>query len=293
MKQIEQEGKRSPKVTGKDLLLAMNCLKDEWIEAEQEKSESKAMAKQAFKKPIGRSAVKWAAAAAAAVLFLGGGVAYAAVNLGVFQFTSSESENKPGYNLKVETERVSAKELTGGITEVKDFLLEQMSREDYRQTYPSWLKAYETLEEARSYIGYAGLKETMSFGEPKSIALRVIGDTEGNLGEVALFVAYQVGDIRLEETSKLYTTECPFEYHAAGIEHVEESVWKESYRKEEYTTKSGKNAVLVFEEYEDSIMSVEGFLTDGAVFYNLRILLEYQTNPEPAKKLLYQWLEQF
>ncbi|MGN1084945.1 MAG: hypothetical protein ACI4QX_08065, partial [Lachnospiraceae bacterium] len=277
MKQAEQGTKQEIKLTGKDLLTAMNYLEDEWIETEQEKKEAKVMAEHTLKKkPMGRSAMKWAAAVAAAVLLLGGGVAYAA-SLGVFQFTASQNEKLPGYLLQVETERVLAEEFTGGVTEVKSFLLEQMAEENYSQKYPSWIKEYDSVEEARAYIGYAGLRETNVWGTPDEVRVRVIGTTDGELGEVALFKDYKVHktqEIWMQETASIYTTECPFKYHGGGFETVEETDWKGSYRKEEYTTGSGRNAVLVFEEQEEGNRYLEGYLVDGAVFYHLMILYE-------------------
>ena len=241
-----------------------------------------------------KRAVKYAVAAVASVLLLGGGVAYAA-SLGVFQFTASQNEKLPGYLLQVETERVSAEEFTGGVTEVKSFLLEQMAEENYSQKYPSWIKEYDSVEEARAYIGYAGLRETDVWGTPDEVHVRVIGTTDGELGEVALFKDYKVHktqEIRMHETASIYTTECPFEYHGGGFQHVEEADWKESYRKEEYTTGSGRNAVLVFEEQEEGNRYLEGYLVDGAVFYHLMILHEPE-DLEAARELMVQWLEQF
>lgn len=241
-----------------------------------------------------QNAVKYAVAAVASVLLLGGGVAYAA-SLGVFQFTASRNEKLPGYLIQVETERVSAEEFTGGVTEVKQFLLAQMAEENYSQKYPSWIKEYASAEEARAYIGYAGLRETDVWGTPDEVHVRVIGTTDGELGEVALFKDYKVHktqEIWMQETASIYTTECPFEYHSGGVQHVEEADWKESYRKEEYTTGSGRNAVLVFEEQEEGNRFLEGYLVDGAVFYHLMILYEPE-DLEAARELMVQWLEQF
>lgn len=237
------------------------------------------------------SAVKYAAAAMVVLLLCGSGVAYAGA-LGIFHFsTSHNGEANSGYRLTVESERISAEELSGGIPEVKTFLLEQKMQEDYEQTYPSWLKEYETADEARAYIGYSGLKETKPLGDTESVHVRVIGDTEGNPGEVSLFITYKQENLVLRESSQIFTETCPFESHVAGEEWTCEH--SATYRNEEYTTKSGKAAVIVFEEFESGAkQSLQGFLVDGAVYYQLDILCDY-TDFDAAKEILYQWFEQF
>lgn len=281
-----------------DVLKAMNEMPEEWIESCCEETETVALEENnrentrtvCFRK-FGKNAVKWAVAATAALLLCGGGVAYAA-KLGVLQFIKSEDKTKSGYSLTVETGRIAAEELTGDIHEAEGFLREYMAQEDYSQKYPSWLKQFETVEEARAYIGYAGMKATKVPGTVEEVNVRVIGDTEGNLGEVSLFVRYKEGDIFMNETVAVFTEECPLTLHGTGVQYVEEIGRRLEYRSEEYTTASGKRAVFVYEENVDAgNLPMVGALVDGAMYYELGILY-YPQDFERAKEIMIQWCEQ-
>lgn len=293
------------KMTETDVLKAMNDLPEKWLESCYEGTVTKATEENNGKNTrtvrfgnFSKTAVKWAVAATAALLLCGGGVAYAA-KLGVLQFTKSEDKANHGFSLTTETERISSDELTGDIHEVEGFLREYMAEEDYSQTYPSWLKQFETVEEARAYIGYAGMKETKVPGMVEEVNVRVIGDTEGNLGEVSLFVRAEEGEIAMNEISAVFTEESPISIQGTGIRHskdyLEEVRMAPDYRSEEYTTASGKTAVFVYEEYEEGAggnLWLVGALVDGAVYYEMS-LWYYPKDLERAEELLIQWCEQF
>ena len=289
-----------------DVLKAMNDMRSEWLEScyettvVKEESEEKhgTDTKTVHFGSFGKTVVKWAVAATVALLLCGGGVAYAA-KLGILQFSKSEDKASPGFSLTTETERISSEELTGEIQEVEGFLRDYMAQEDYSQTYPSWLKRFETTEEARAYIGYAGMKETKVPGMVEEVNVRVIGDTEGNLGEVSLFVRAEEGNISINETSAVFTEESPILIHGTGIRHSKDFLdvvqLAPDYRSEEYTTASGKTAVFVYEEYEEGAGGnrwLVGAVVDGAVYYELS-LMYYPEDLERAKEILVQWCEQF
>ncbi|MBP3618731.1 MAG: hypothetical protein J6J38_11895 [Lachnospiraceae bacterium] len=291
-----------------DVLKAMNDLPEEWLEkcyetrlasvTEETEEKNGTGAKKVRFGNFGKTAVKWAVAATAAILLCGGGVAYAA-KLGVLQFTKSEDKDSHGFSLMTETERISKDELTGEIQEVEGFLRDYMAEEDYSQTYPSWLKQFETVEEARTYIGYEGMKETKVPGTVEEVNVRVIGDTEGNLGEVSLFVRADEGDISINEIAAVFTEESPISIQGTGIRHskdyFEAVQLKPDYRSEEHVTASGKTAVFVYEEYEEGAGGnrwMVGALVDGAMYYELS-LLYYPEDYTRAKEILLQWCEQF
>lgn len=291
-----------------DVLKAMNDLPEEWLENCYE-TRLVSATEEAVEKSgtdtgtvrfgtFGKNAVKWAVAATAALLLLGGGVAYAAKQ-GILQFAKSEDKDNHGFSLTAEMERISAEELTGDIQEVEGFLRDYMAQEDYSQTYPSWLKQFETVGEARAYIGYAGMKETKVPGTVEEVNVRVIGDTEGNLGEVSLFVRAEAGDISINETSAVFTGESPISIQGTGIRHSKDFLdvvqLAPDYRSEEYVTASGKTAVLVNEVYEEVVGGnrwMVGAIVDGAVYYELS-LMYYPEDLERARDLLIQWCEQF
>ncbi len=288
-----------------DVLKAMNEMPEEWLEKCYEGTVASVMeesngnnAKTVGFGSFGKKAMKWAVAATAALLLCGGGVAYAA-KLGILQFSKSEDKTNFGFSLTTETERIAKEELTGQIREVEGFLRDYMAQEDYRQTYPSWIKKFETVEEARDYIGYAGMKKTVVPGTVEEVNVRVIGDTEGNLGEVSLFVRAEEGDISINETSAVFTEESPISIQGTGIRHgkdfFEAVDLKPDYRSKEYVTASGKTAVFVYEEYEEGAGGnrwMVGAVTDGAVYYELS-LMYYPEDMERAEELLIQWCEQF
>ncbi len=290
-----------------DVLKAMNDLPEVWLErcydtrlaaGEEEREEkSGTNVKTVRFGSFGKTAVKWAVAATLALLLCGGGVAYAA-KLGVLQFIKSEGKENPGFSLTTETERIAKEELTGQIQEVEGYLRDYMAEEDYRQTYPSWLKQFESAEEAREYIGYAGMKETKVPGTVEEVSVRVIGDTEGNLGEISLFVRAEEGNIQINETSAVFTEESPISVQGTGIRHTHEVLegvkLEPDYRSEEYITGSGKTAVFVYEEYEEGAGGnrwLVGAVVDGAVYYELS-LMYYPEDLERAEEILIQWCEQ-
>ncbi len=296
---------REKGLTGKDVLKAMNDFPEEWIESCYEGTITKVAEENNGKNTrtvrfgsFSKTAVKWAVAATAAILLCGGGVAYAA-KLGVLQFTKSEDKDRHGFSLMTETERISKDELTGEIQEVEGFLRNYMAEEDYSQEFPSWLKQFETVEEARSYIGYADMKETKVPGTVEEVNVRVIGDAEGNLGEVSLFVRAEEGDISINETAAVFTEESPISVQGTGIryskDYFEVVQTAPDYRSKEYVTASGKTAVFVYEEYEEGAGGnrwLVGAVVDGAVYYELS-LMYYPEDLKRAEELLVQWCEQF
>ncbi|MBR2407821.1 MAG: hypothetical protein IKB07_02575 [Lachnospiraceae bacterium] len=304
----ETERLQEDALDGSNLLNAMNDMPEEWLEhcyetrlasvtekaGEKSGTDTKSVRFGSFSK----TAVKWAVAATVALLLCGGGVAYAA-KLGVLQFTKIDDKANSGFSLMTETERISAEELTGEIQEVEGFLRDYMAEEDYSQTYPSWLKQFETVEEARAYIGYAGMKATKVPGTVEEVNVRVIGDTEGNLGEVSLFVRAEEGDIQMNETSAVFTEESPISIQGTGIRHgkdfFEAVDLKPDYRSEEYTTASGKTAVFVNEVYEKGAGGnrwMVGAIVDGALYYEISVLY-YPQDYERAKEIVQEWCEQF
>ena len=140
------------------------------------------------------------------------------------------------------------------------------------------------------------MKETKVPGTVEEVNVRVIGDTEGNLGEVSLFVRAEEGDIQINETSAVFTEESPIFVQGTGIRHSKEFLevveTVPDYRSEEYTTASGKTAVFVYEEKVDGNLWLVGALVDGAVYYELS-LIYYPQDLERAEEIMIQWCEQF
>lgn len=287
------------KMNETDLLRGLNDIPEEWLE---KCYEEKVVATKVHGSEIGirgrfikRATMRWAVVATAVIVLCGCGMAYAAKH-GILRFEKTEDKNTSGFSLKAETERISAEELVGDIHEVEGFLRDYMAEEDYRQKFPSWLKQFETVEAARAYIGYEGMKETKVPGTIEEVNVRVIGDTEGNLGEVSLFVRAEEGDIYINETAAVFTEESPISLHGTGIRHSKDYLegvrMAPDYRSEEYITARGKTAVFVYEEKEGGNRWLVGAVVDGAMYYELSIYY-YPKDFERAKDLLIQWCEQF
>ena len=140
------------------------------------------------------------------------------------------------------------------------------------------------------------MKETKVPGRVEEVNVRVIGDTEGNLGEVSLFVRAEEGDIQINETSAVFTEESPISMQGTGIRHSEEFLeaveTAPDYRSEEYITANGKTAIFVYEEKIAGNLWLVGALVDGPVYYELS-LIYYPQDLERAEELMRQWCEQF
>lgn len=322
------------KMTETDVLKAMNDLPEEWLESCSEETETLESEENnrentrtvRFGK-FGKTAVKWAVAATAVLLLCGVGVGVTKWGLnqvhaskkteflayteklgiyepGLYPFYTGKERNAKGeetddvyFYLLAEAERITAEELTGEIHEVRENLLQQLAEVDYsrRWDYPKWSKEYKTVEEAKAYIGYAGMKETKALGTLDSVYVNVKGDKKGNLAEVVLAAGYTEGDMLLTETIEIFTEESQSSIHWAGIATFDVSGWGESFRKEEYTNKNGKTAAIVYEERtnekeRDRLM--HGVLTEGAVCYEL-ILWYHPKDLKRAKEIMYEWCEQF
>ena len=141
------------KMTETDVLRAMNDLPEKWLEkcyevgnGEATEANDKNSEKGARMIRFGKTAIKWAVAATAAILLCGGGVAYAG-KLGLFKFEIKNQEiHGKNFSLTVEAEKISLEELTGDISEMEGLLREYMAEEEYSQIFPTRLKVYRTIE---------------------------------------------------------------------------------------------------------------------------------------------------
>lgn len=328
------------KMTGTNVLKAMNDLSEEWLENcyETDKvdvterfGENTKTGKGIIRfGKTGRTAFKWAVAAAAAVLVCGGFFAakwgmnrvhaskktefqaymesLGIYEPGVYPFRTSKWRNAMGeetndvyFHLYAEAERIAEEELTGEIQEVKEDLAEQLAEVDYsrRWDYPKWSKQFETVEEAKAYIGYVGLKETLVWGRLDSVLVKVVGDKKGNMAKVALSAGYRYNDgekgLLITEKAAVFTEMSQYYQHLVRVDMSDEYDWGESFRKEEYTNANGKTAAIVYEERENEKKGsrfLHGVLSDGAVCYEL-IVWYYPEDLERAKEIMYEWCEQF
>ena len=322
------------KMTETDVLKAMNSLPEEWLENCYEGSGTMAAEENNGKNTrtvrfgiFSKTAVKWAVAATAALLLGGFGVGVTKWGLnqvhaskkteflayteklgiyepGLYPFYTGKERNAKGeetddvyFYLLAEAERITAEELTGEIQEVRENLLQQLEEVDYsrRWDYPKWSKEYKTVEEAKAYIGYAGLKETKVLGTLDSVYVKVEGDKKGNLAEVVLSVRYKEDDMILTENAEIFTEESQAKIHSTGIGAFDVSGWGESFRKEEYTNKNGKTAAIVYEERtneKERGRLMHGVYAEDAVCYEL-ILWYYPKDLKRAKEIMYEWCEQF
>lgn len=237
--------------------------------------------------------VRWVAAAACLCLIVGTAAALTTTEFGtrlIRSFRLGEDSWESGYDLSIGIEKLSTKDLTGDIRDVPAQIKQQYQEHDiYSSWFPgSWQKRFSTSAEAREFIGYEGLKGLNWELEEGETTLRILGDSKGNIQTIGLETAYQVGDIRMQAFSRMYTEHYTEEI-TTGSRTTEYVEFTESF----YTTESGKQCHMISgTAMESGVLCLDGYLVEDGVLYNLHIA--HQKEDEgPAKELLYQWAELF
>lgn len=302
MKKQNEFEKKTTGLEGKDLLAAMNYLDEELVEL-QPKSAKKAQKLFWRERPAG-TVLKWAAAAFA-LCFIGGSVAFAASRLSVSILDEKDSNGNNRYKLEYVADQVSEEELTGEVQQVKAQFMEDAANGIFpaEDNIPrGFVKGdFATEQEVIDYIGYAGLRETMlNVGELwiKPI-VAVFGDRDGNLTHVAYHFARkiktekEIEHFEVYQEAEIHTTKYSHDF-MGYIDSVHNS---DAFQKYEYVTKSGNNALILVLNNADQIGQtlVEGYVIEGAVVYSIRISHNFWTEKDTTtvESLMKQWLEQF
>lgn len=241
--------------------------------------------------------LKWGTAAACVCLLFGTITVFAATDLGTHMIDMFTSRTEPGsdysesgYVLSADMKKVSANLFSGDIKEVSDIILQQIK--DYSsyssQSPGSWRKKFASSSEARAYIGFSPLQGLDWDLEEQSSELIVTGNEKGEIQALQLETDYQVGDVRLQAFSYIYTDkyENDITYGSVTTEAVE---FRESF----YTTEHQLQCHVITSTALDSgYMTMDGYLVQDSILYNLHIAyLEKDT--EQAEDLLHQWANLF
>lgn len=302
MKKQNEFEKKTTGLEGKDLLAAMNYLDEELIELQPQKAKR---AQKLFwrERPAG-TVLKWAAAAFA-LCFIGGSVAFAASRLNVSILDEKDSNGDNRYKLEFVVDQVPEEELTGEVQQVKAQFMEEAAngifpaKDDIPRGFVK--ENFASEQDVIDYIGYAGLRKTMlDAGELWVKPLvAVYGDRDGNLTNVACRFARKINTeneiehFEVYQEAEIHTTKYPYDF-MGRIDSVHNS---EAFQKYEYVTKSGNNALILVLNNADQIGQtlVTGYVIEGAVVYSITISHNFWTEKDTTtvETLLKQWLEQF
>lgn len=284
-------------MTGKDLLNAMNYVEEELVENCMQQTingqvyKTEATALRSGKSIFTKAALKWGAVAAAALIFLGGGVAYAAK----YGLTLQENYTHNGtaqYRIDVAIDSVTIEQFTGELKNVEEILKQQaetLKTPSPLKTPPTHTENFASVTAALEYIGYAELKAQEPAGTLDSVSVRSTGDENGQLGSVELLFLYQIDDMMFRSTASLYTHSfLDGDFIIGGGTNNDEA-----YVEETYVNKNGKSAIIMSaDKTNNNYYQMKGYLTDGAVLYQLDIHC-YDSEAESAREHMYQWLDQF
>lgn len=260
-------------MTGKDILTAMNNLEDTWIESENPK------------KKFPKALLKWGSIAAACIIFLGGGVAYAAIKSGLSVRDNFSHDGTAQYSIHVVSDRVSIEQLTGEIQTIETIFKDQLKDTDT----PVWKQTFPSVNDALTYIGYDKLKAQEPEGILDLVFIRGMGNKAGQLTMLELYINYRIGDMLLRENATLFTTN-----HSANDISVGRLTNQDSaFAEEAYINANGKEAIIMtLTKSNNNYYEMNGHLADGAVLYQLSISFT-ESSAETAKHFMYQWLDRY
>lgn len=276
-------------MTGKDLLNAMNQLEDEMLEQSLQTKTGITEITQVHnrKSKFAKTALKWGAAAAAAVLLFTGGVAYAA-KYGIIR-TNPGWES--GYQIDITSRRVTEDEFSEDVRAVKQELLEDIAAcEDPENTKVfGWIKDFDTVEETIDFIGHDGIKLPAFPGTLELTGVTVLGNNNADILYTTAFANYYFTNpgSGASMSCRVYTENCPYPSGGGikdnGLQYVDEI----------YITTSGKEGFLVYAsdtEYPGN-RGIEAYLVDDSLIYDIWVSC-YDHNQDEIIQMVKDWLDQ-
>lgn len=221
--------------------------------------------------------------------------AYTGLGTSIIDIFTSRTEpgsdfSESGYDLSIEVEKTPMYLLKGEVQEVSGIIVRQF--ESYKlidSWYPgSWQKDFSSSAAAREYVGLESLRLLDWNLEEQSTKLMVTGNDIGELLFLQLETYYQVGDIRLQAYSHIYTEDYDQEI-TYGSKTTEDIVFTESF----YTTDNKLQChIITSTALESGILMIDGYLVEDSILYNLHIAYLDKDTKE-AEDLLYQWANLF
>lgn len=198
--------------------------------------------------------------------------------------------SESGYDLSIDIEKIPVKLLKGEVQEVPSVIVQQFKdSKPHDNWYPgSWQKDFLSSAAAREYVGLKALGFLDWNLDEKSTNLMVTGNENGELLIIQLETHYQVGDIRLQAYSHIYTENYK-EVITYGSRTTEDIVFTESF----YTTDNQLQChIITSTALESGYLMMDGYLVQDNILYNLHIAY-LDKDAKQAKDLLYQWANLF
>lgn len=272
-------------MTGKDLLNAMNQLDDEMLEQSLQAKTGITEITQVHnrKSKFAKTALKWGAAAAAAVLLFTGGVAYAA-KYGIIR-TNPGWES--GYQVDITSRRVTEDEFSEDVRAVKQELLEDIAACEAPENTKvfGWIKDFDTVEETIDFIGHDGMKLPAFPGTLEQTGAVVLGNNNADILYTEAFARYTYDRIWATGSCSVYTDTFSSTTGGGikedGLQYVDET----------YITVNGKEAFLVLPTEYTVNHGIHGYLVEDSRIYELWIS-GYEKNTEYIIQLMKDWLDQ-
>ena len=259
-------------MTGKDLLQAMDYLEDELVEHVH-----------IHKNTFTKTALKWAAAAAIAALFFGGGVAYAAK----YGITRTNPGWESGYRVDITSHRVAEEEFSEEVRAVKQELLADIAVCETPESTPvfGWIQDFGSVEESLTFIGHEDMKLPDFGGTLDQTGVIVLGNNKADILYTRAFARYSTNNLWAHMNCCIYTENYPYST-GGGIKNN-----GLQYADEIYVTAKGKEAFLVIPTAYTANHGIKAYLVDDSVIYEICIS-SYQYNQEEIIQLIKNWLDQ-
>jgi len=275
-------------MTGKNLLDAMNYLEDELLEQSIQTSYKTQTANVTpvhnRKRRFARTALKWGAAAACALLLFGGGAAYAA-KYGIIRTNPGW---KSGYHVEITSRRVTEDEFSEEVRAVKQELLKDIAAAKDAKKAPAfgWIRDFNTVEETVAFIGHDGLKLPKFPGKLEQTGVVVLGNDKADILYTEAFARYSMDRAWATISCRVYTE--TFSYNTGG--GIKEDGLQ--YVDETYITANGKEAFIVIPTEYAGNHGIQGYLVEDSVIYELWIS-SYEKDASHIIQLMKDWLDKF
>lgn len=228
--------------------------------------------------------------AAMLALLLIGCVAAAAGVFGTRLTGLFTSRTESGYDLSVAIERIPTQDLSEELLAVGATIQRQFETyQPHQSWYPGhWQRDFPSHGEACRFIGVDLSAPAEWAQEEQQTTLNVHGTVSGQILQVNLETDYVVDGIRISLFSSLYTENYEGEI-TFGVRAAEDVTFEEFF----YTTSSNLPCQVIASSALDSgYLSLDGYLVDSGVLYNLHIVYQDGEFPQ-AEAILRQWADSF
>lgn len=266
------------KLTREEFCDALGDIRDDYVEAARQP---------AARRPAW---LKWGLVAACVCLLVGATTVYAASGHGAWIVEMFTGRDESGYDLGLMIERVSTDEFSAELRAVgREIVQQYKDSKPYDSGLPgSWNKTFDTAAEARDFVGYAPLVGLGWALAETGTMLSVEGLPDGRLRWVHLETGYQVGDIRLQAFSQIYT-----EHYSGDLSTGIRAAEGITYTQSEQVNAAGLSyLVVVSTPMASGYAGLDGYLVRDGVLYSLHIAY-LEKDAAEAERLMGEWANCF